>query len=220
MTASPSEWSLAEVLSYCTVGAGTLYKLPQVVKIWRARSARGIALSGVLLDTWCCAVEVAYSWAHSMPFADWGEAPAQMACSAAVALQILYYERKARLPSLAALGAAVLAHQAMLMQFPRLLGKKLGLRLLAALKALNMAIMLLSKTPQIVMNLRARSTGELSPSTIAIGCLGSLVRFYTLAKSKNGADALMVANQGTSLALNGTILLQILTYRQAKKNKI
>ena len=38
--------TLAKVLSYCTVGAGTLYKLPQMVKIWRAGSARGIALNG------------------------------------------------------------------------------------------------------------------------------------------------------------------------------
>lgn len=218
MMAPPTEWTIAQALSYCTVGAGTLYKLPQVVKIWRARSARGIALHGVLLDTWCCAVEVAYSWANAMPFADWGEAPAQMACSAIVTLQIMYYERKARLPSLAALGAALMAYQVTLMHLPQILSRKLSLRLLATLKALNMGIMLLSKTPQILMNYRNESTGELSPSTVAVGCLGSVVRFYTLAKSVNGADTLMVANQGTSLALNSTILLQIFMYRNSRRN--
>jgi mannose-P-dolichol utilization defect protein 1 len=212
--------TLAKVLSYCTVGAGTLYKLPQMVKIWRAGSARGIALNGVLLDTWCCAVEVAYSWAQAMPFLDWGEALPQMSCSAAVALQILYYERKARLPSLTVLGAAVVVQQATLMHLPRLFGRQVGLGMLSALKALNMAIMLLSKMPQICMNHRAKSTGELSLSTVAIGCLGSVVRFYTLAKSTNGADALMVANQGTSLALNSTILMQILMYNKSKSKKM
>ena len=208
----PKGWTVAQVLSYCTVVAGTLYKLPQVLKIQRARSAKGIALKGVLLDTWCCAAEAAYSFANGQPFADWGEVPAQFLCSAFISLQILYYENKIQLPSIVTLGGFLVTHQVSLMHLPRILGQNVGLKVLSTLKTLNMAIILLSKIPQILLNHSRKATGELSPSTVGIGCLGSIVRFYTLAMSVNGVDPLMLANQGTSLALNSTILLQIFLY--------
>ena len=200
------------VLAVCVVVAGTFYKIPQVVKIHRARSAKGVSLFMMVLDSWSCMVETSYSYANGQSYLDWGEAPSQLTCSTLVALQICFYEHRVGKSILAGWAAAVALFTTTVMHAPNLLGKKLGLKFLTFLKTINMGITVFSKLPQIVTNYKTKSTGQLSPATIATGCLGSVVRFYTLFKSSNGIDPLMVLNQGTSLVMNGTVLGQILYY--------
>ncbi len=43
-------------------------KLPQVVKIWRARSAEGISLVSVSLEMLALSAVLAYGFANSFPF--------------------------------------------------------------------------------------------------------------------------------------------------------
>jgi mannose-P-dolichol utilization defect protein 1 len=204
--------SLSNILAACVVFAGTFYKLPQVLKIYQAKSAKGVSIYMIILDAWTTLVETAYSYANNQPYIDWGEAPPQLFCSTAVALQIFYYERKTKLQVLYTYAAAIALATASVMHAPQLIGKKIGLKLLTFLKTINMLITVFSKLPQIQTNYTNQSTGQLSVSTMSLGCLGSIIRFYTLFQSANGVDPLMVLNQFTSLIMNGTIVGQILYY--------
>jgi uncharacterized protein with PQ loop repeat len=212
--------NLSQVLASIVVMAGTFYKIPQVLKIHHAKSARGVSLYMIVLDAWTTLVETAYSYANRQPFLDWGEAPSQLVCSTSVALQICYYERQVKLQVLYVYAALSALATATVMHAPRVLGKRWGLRCLTFLKTINMFITVLSKLPQISTNYHSQSTGQLSVSTMGLGCLGSIVRFYTLFQSANGVDPLMVLNQLTSLLMNGTVVGQILYYNSAggKKN--
>ena len=205
--------TMSKVLAGCVVFVGTFYKLPQVIKIQNARSAEGVSLTMIVLDAWTTMVETAYSYANGQHILDWGEAPSQLFCSTAVALQILYYESRVHQSILTAFAALCAVFTAVVMHAPQVIGKKIGLQFLTFLKTVNMAITVFSKLPQIFSNYHGKSTGQLSPVSIGLGCLGSVVRFYTLFKSPNGVDPLMILNQATSLVMNGTVLGQVLYYR-------
>ena len=55
------------------VAGGAVVKVPQIAKIVRARSARGISLSSYLLDTASTAIYVAYVVRNEFPWSTYGE---------------------------------------------------------------------------------------------------------------------------------------------------
>ena len=169
---------VSKFLATCVVFAGTLYKIPQVLKIYKARSAKGVSLTMITTDAWTTMVETAYSYGNGQPFLDWGEAPSQLICSTSVALQILYYQRHVRKLILAKYATTFLLFTGVVMHAPLLLGKRIGFQLLKFLKTINMFITFISKFPQIMENYKTKSTGQLSAPTMATGCLGGIGKYF------------------------------------------
>lgn len=52
---------------------GSIVKLPQIVKIVRGKSARGLSLASYLLDTGSLVITVAYNIRHEFPWSTYGE---------------------------------------------------------------------------------------------------------------------------------------------------
>ncbi|TIC01927.1 mannose-P-dolichol utilization defect 1 protein [Wallemia mellicola] len=76
---------------------------------------------------------------------------------------------------------------------------------------LSIPLSLASKLPQIFSNYRNKSTGSLSPITTFAQFAGCCVRVLTSIKNANGDIPMTVSFAGAA-ALNGVLILQIVTY--------
>lgn len=84
------------------------------------------------------------------------------------------------------------------------------LPLLQALLTLTIPLALASKIPQILINYRTSSTGQLSSLLVFSSLLGCLARlFTTLAET---GDSTLLLNFGSGSALNGILALQMILY--------
>jgi len=75
---------------------------------------------------------------------------------------------------------------------------------------LNNFIFLAARIPQIISNYRAKSTGQLSFATTAMGLAGCIARIFT--SIQEGAGLSMVRGFVLGFVLNLTIVIQILLY--------
>mmetsp|Transcript_1988 Transcript_1988/g.4059 ORF Transcript_1988/g.4059 Transcript_1988/m.4059 type:complete len:239 (+) Transcript_1988:73-789(+) len=211
---------LAHILGYAVIVGSTLYKLPQIVRIHRARSATGISLLASSMAAVDNLFSIAYSVANRHPISTYGENVPQFMTICTIILQILRYEYRAPLASLTACGCGMLAVTSTICSVPRLLGARAAAMLLDTMKALAMALSLTGSLPQVLQNLRARSAGELSLATSSLGLLGSWVRMYTVLKQL-ASDKKMVAAQTVSVVSNTTWVLQILLYsRRGRRQQL
>lgn len=65
--------SVSKILGFGIVLGGSIVKVPQIVKIVRGKSARGLSLSSYVLDTASLAITVAYNIRHEFPWSTYGE---------------------------------------------------------------------------------------------------------------------------------------------------
>lgn len=192
----------SKTIGYVIIVASVLVKLPQLLKMAGAKSGEGISLSSVLLELAAISTTVAYSVAKSFPFSAWGEGLFLAVQTACVGFLTLFFETSAMSATTFGVGyAAVMV---------ALLGGYTPLHFITTLQALNIPIVIVSKLLQIVANIRASSTGQLSAITVGLLFLGCVVRIAT--SWIETGDLLTVANYIISSLLNGTILAQILYY--------
>ncbi|XP_071656291.1 uncharacterized protein [Patagioenas fasciata] len=64
---------VSKALGYAIVGGSVLVKLPQVLKVWGARSGAGLSACAVGLELLALGGSVAYGTARGFPFSAWGE---------------------------------------------------------------------------------------------------------------------------------------------------
>ncbi|KAH9990028.1 hypothetical protein BJV77DRAFT_1014677 [Russula vinacea] len=67
------KYSLSKGLGVGIVVGGTIMKVPQLILILRAQSARGLSLAAYILETSSYAITLAYSSRNAFPFSTYGE---------------------------------------------------------------------------------------------------------------------------------------------------
>jgi mannose-P-dolichol utilization defect protein 1 len=196
----------SSVLSYATVVGSLNLKTPQVVKIARAGNADGVSLDGALVE--CVSYAIACSWgvARGLSFKDYGESA--IVSFQLAALVLLVGRHQGRLAYAAVVGAATTAAGALFA------ANRLPRRAHAALLASQALFNLGARLPQILLNRRTRSTGQLSHASYALAFVGGAVRLFTTAMNVRWADgkAVMLGQFALATALNGVILLQMRLY--------
>ncbi|XP_068026421.1 mannose-P-dolichol utilization defect 1 protein isoform X2 [Melanerpes formicivorus] len=65
---------LSKALGYAIVAGSLIVKLPQLLKVWGARSGAGLSLPSLGLELLALGGSVSYGWARGFPFSAWGEA--------------------------------------------------------------------------------------------------------------------------------------------------
>ncbi|KAF9519704.1 hypothetical protein BS47DRAFT_1312338 [Hydnum rufescens UP504] len=200
--------SISKALGLGIVAGGSVVKIPQVLLITKARSARGLSLSAYILETLGYSFTLAYSARNHFPFSTYGENLFLTIQNLAVTLLIILYPTSPTDPSgynvigvtAASLISAVLALS--LVAVPH--------SLLALLQISTLPISLFSKIPQIVQNARARSTGQLSSVAVASQVLGCVARLFTTATEVG--DPIVLWGFGLALLLNAVIAVQMWLY--------
>jgi len=205
------KYALSKGLGVGIVVGGSIMKLPQLLLILSARSARGISLSSYAIETFCYLVTCAYSHRNGFPFSTYGENAFLGLQNIMITVLIIYFpsstlRRSASAPSnLPKVFGAVVASVALIVALV-----SLPKETIAFLQMTTLPLGLFSKLPQIAQNHRAKSTGQLSTFAVVAQILGCLARVFTTATEVK--DSLVLASFFLALVLNIVLGIQVWTY--------
>ncbi|KAL5482676.1 hypothetical protein ACEPAI_9270 [Sanghuangporus weigelae] len=202
------KYALSKGLGVGIVIGGSIMKVPQVLIILRARSARGLSFTAYVLETLSYAITLVYSFRNDFPFSTYGENFFLTLQNAIITVLIAYFPspslRRAKTNSVAAFTTflATLAGAFALYYLPP--------TSLALLQLATTPLSVLSKFPQIMTNYRARSTGQLSAFAVISQIAGCLARLFTTVTETG--DPLLFLAFATALALNCVLGAQMWMY--------
>ncbi|KZT00426.1 mannose-P-dolichol utilization defect 1 protein [Laetiporus sulphureus 93-53] len=203
------KYSLSKGLGVGIVIGGSIMKVPQLVLIVSARSARGLSLTAYVLETLSYAITLAYSYRNHFPFSTYGENLFLTIQNVIITFLIIYYPSSPRLtrnkPSTHRLGIAILSTLAVAISL-----FYLPTTTLAPLQLATLPLSLFSKFPQIQQNYRTKSTGQLSAFAVISQIGGCLARLFTTATEVG--DPLVSAGFALALLLNCVVGAQLWMY--------
>lgn len=151
--------AISKGLGIGIIGASSIVKVPQIIKLVNSRSASGVSFLSYLLETSSYLISLAYNFRNEFPFSTYGETALIMGQNVIITILVLNYSGK---QSTAALFVAVLAAAAFSLFAENLVDMKtLGL-LQAGAGVLGVG----SKIPQILAIYQQGGTGQLSAFTV------------------------------------------------------
>lgn len=152
--------AISKGLGIGIIGASSIVKVPQIIKLVNSRSASGVSFLSYLLETSSYLISLAYNFRNEFPFSTYGETALIMGQNVIITILVLNYSGK---QSTAALFVAVLAAAAFSLFAENLVDMKtLGL-LQAGAGVLGVG----SKIPQILAIYQQGGTGQLSAFTVS-----------------------------------------------------
>jgi mannose-P-dolichol utilization defect 1 len=215
--AAPAAPPPASALGLLSTGVGSLvllgsifYKLPQVLRIARRRSGKGISVVMYSVETVATTFSALYFLRRAFHFSTYGELFFIILQNAVILSQIAAFENldRVRTAAAAVLYAAAVAFLA---------SPAAPLTLLMALQLAAIPLLNLARVPQIVLNWRRKSTGELSPVTLGLQVVGNVARIFTTLASVG--DALMLLGVLVSTAFNTALVGQYIHYNTSSKDR-
>ncbi|CAL5072756.1 unnamed protein product [Urochloa decumbens] len=200
----------SKVLGYSIIAASTVAKLPQILKILKHGSVRGLSVASFELEVVGYTIALAYCVHKGLPFSAYGEL-AFLLIQAIILVGIIYYYSppmgtKTWMKALLYCGLA-----------PTVLAGKIDPALFEVLYASQHAIFFFARVPQIWKNFTNKGTGELSFLTCFMNFAGSIVRVFTSIQEKTPLSVIMGSAIG--IVMNGTLLGQILLYQKPSPKK-
>ncbi|CAL1712125.1 unnamed protein product [Somion occarium] len=184
------KYALSKGLGLGIVVGGSIMKVPQLLLIVSAKSAKGLSLPAYVLETLSYAITLAYSYRNGFPFSTYGENLFLTLQNIIITLLIIYYPtsrltRNASVgPRLALATVATAVTGAALYYIPP--------STLAALQVATIPLSLFSKIPQIRQNYRC------------------LARLFTTAAEVG--DSIITAGFALALLLNIVLGIQMYIY--------
>ncbi|KAA8537789.1 hypothetical protein F0562_027631 [Nyssa sinensis] len=203
---------ISKLLGYCIVAASTTVKLPQILKILKHRSVRGLSVVSFELEVVGYTIALAYCLHKGLPFSAYGELAFLLVQAIILVATIYYFSQPVGIKTwIRALLYCAVA--------PTILAGQIDPILFEALYASQHAIFFFARVPQIWENYKNKSTGQLSFLTCLMNFGGSAVRVFTSIQEKAPTSVVMGSVLG--IATNGTIMSQIIIYQKppAKKEK-
>ncbi|KAH9172013.1 hypothetical protein EDB89DRAFT_2096290 [Lactarius sanguifluus] len=205
------KYSLSKGIGVAIVIGGSIMKVPQLLLILRAQSARGLSLTAYVLETLSYAITLAYSSRNGFPFSTYGENFFLTIQNVIITFLITLYSASSPRPLTTAPNPTGKLLVAVLATFA------VGFALfaapssaLAAAQLGTLPLSLFSKLPQIAQNYRARSTGQLSAFAVVSQIAGCAARLFTTSQEVN--DPLVAAGFALALALNLIVGVQMYAY--------
>ncbi|TBU40068.1 mannose-P-dolichol utilization defect 1 protein [Dichomitus squalens] len=202
------KYSISKGLGLGIVVGGSIMKVPQLLLIISARSARGLSLTAYVLETLAYAITLAYAYRNNFPFSTYGENLFLTIQNVIITALIVHYNPPNILASRPPRQRVILAAQATIATaiplaiFPT--------STIALFQLATLPLSLFSKLPQIRQNYRAQSTGQLSAFAVISQIGGCLARLFTTAQEVG--DPIVAAGFALALALNIVLGVQLWLY--------
>uniref|UniRef100_A0A2P2KP82 Mannose-P-dolichol utilization defect 1 protein homolog n=1 Tax=Rhizophora mucronata TaxID=61149 RepID=A0A2P2KP82_RHIMU len=176
---------ISKLLGYAIVAASTTVKLPQILKILKHRSVRGLSIVAFELEVVGYTIALAYCIHKGLSFSAYGEL-AFLLIQAIILVAIIYYfsQPMGTMSWIRPLIYCAIA--------PTVLAGQIDPLLFEALYASQHAVFLFARIPQIWKNFSNKSTGELSFLTCFMNLGGSIVRVFTSMQEKAPISGILV----------------------------
>ncbi|XP_033760062.1 mannose-P-dolichol utilization defect 1 protein-like [Pecten maximus] len=200
---------LSKCLGYGIILGAVLVKLPQIIKILQAKSAKGISFISVLFELIAVSATTAYGFAMGFPFSSYGEGIFLVLQTTVIVYLVLYYTNQK--------SGAVIFVLIYTLCMAYLLSPIVSTQMLALFQSINIIVVILSKMIQAVTNFRNGSTGQISVITVTMLFTGSLARIFT--SQQETGDSLIILSYVVASLCNGIILAQVLYYWNKKSKE-
>jgi len=194
--------ALAKGLGYGIILGSTMVKLPQVLKIFGAKSGTGISVFGTLLELLAITFNASYSFGKRYPFAAWGEALFLLVETALIAFLVLWYDKKKVRATLFVALYSGLVYTLMSGLTP--------IDILWTLQAANLPLAISGKLIQAFTNFKSGHTGQMSGITVWMLFLGCVARVYT--SIQETGDQLVIVTFAAASVANFLLVAQVHYY--------
>lgn len=193
-----------------TAGSILLF-VPQIIKIFSAKSAKGISLISQLLALIAAAGTASYSFNKGFVFSQWGDSFFVSVQLMIIVMQILYYSDAS---------AYAFAFFAFCWAFIfAVIGGYIPNDVLTGVQALGIPITVASKSIQAWQNYKLQSTGQLSLVSASLQLAGTIARVFT--SVQDTGDMLLIISFAIAAVLNAALFAQFFLYwNEAKRKKI
>ncbi|KAG9244668.1 hypothetical protein BJ878DRAFT_505162 [Calycina marina] len=185
------------------IGASSIVKVPQLIKLVKSKSAAGVSFLSYLLETAAYLIGLAYNFRQENPISTYGETGLILAQNMVIATLVLNYSGKS---TSAALFIATLAAVAYSLFNSNLVPMANLQYLQAGAGVLGVA----SKLPQILAIYQQGGTGQLSAFAVFNYLAGSLSRIFTTLQEVD--DKLILYGFIAGFALNAVLASQMVYY--------
>lgn len=152
--------AISKALGIGIVGASSVVKVPQIIKLVKSQSASGVSFLSYLLETSSYLISLAYNVRNAFPFSTYGETALVLGQNVIITVLVLNYSGRA---SMAALFVAALATCVVTLFSQSILDMQQLRYLQAGAGVLSVA----SKVPQILAIWQQGGTGQLSAYTVS-----------------------------------------------------
>ncbi|EUB63439.1 Mannose-P-dolichol utilization defect 1 protein [Echinococcus granulosus] len=193
---------VSKCLGYGIVAGATLVKLPQIIKVLKTGSAKGLSIPAGLLELLCYTATSSYSFYRKFPFSTYGDATFLLVQSAIISFLTISWEISYLY------GITFLSSYVCFVAYT--LSPAVELSLLTLMQAANTPVILFSRGLQIYANFRNGSTGQLSAISVWLMAAGSLARIFT--SIQETGDMLVILNFVVSSFVNIVLSAQIIYY--------
>ncbi|EYC01970.1 hypothetical protein Y032_0103g3567 [Ancylostoma ceylanicum] len=202
---------LSRVLGLGITAGSILLFVPQIIKIFNAKSAKGISLISQLLALVAAAGTASYSFNKGFVFSQWGDSFFVAVQLMIIVMQILYYSDAS---------AYAFAFFAFCWAFVfAVIGNYVPSDFLTLIQALGIPITVASKSIQAWQNYREQSTGQLSLVSASMQLAGTIARVFT--SVQDTGDNLLIASFAIAAVLNAVLFVQFFLYwNEAKRKKM
>jgi mannose-P-dolichol utilization defect 1 len=185
------------------IAGSVLVKVPQIVKIYNAKSADGISIFSVLIDLMAITFHISYSFVSGFTFSAWGDGTFLAIQTAIIAALVFLYGHKSALKSIIFLIAYSIVTYV-------LMGGMTPLSVLWKAQGFNVPLLMTGKLSQALTNYKNGSTGQLSAVTCFMMFAGALARIFT--SIQETGDTMMIVTYCASTFANAVIVAQVLYY--------
>ncbi|KAI1384312.1 mannose-P-dolichol utilization defect 1 protein [Hypoxylon trugodes] len=192
------------------IGASSIVKVPQILKLVQSQSSSGVSFLSYLLETSSYLISLAYNFRNGFPFSTYGETALILGQNVIITVLVLNYSGRA---SIAALFVAALATSVVTL----FNGGILDMQTLSYLQAGAGVLGVASKIPQIAAIYQQGGTGQLSAFTVFNYLAGSLSRIFTTLQEVD--DKLILYGFVAGFALNLVLAAQMIYYWNAPSAK-
>eukprot|EP01017_Pseudomicrothorax_dubius_P034184 TRINITY_DN4655_c0_g1_i2.p1 TRINITY_DN4655_c0_g1~~TRINITY_DN4655_c0_g1_i2.p1 ORF type:complete len:273 (+),score=26.76 TRINITY_DN4655_c0_g1_i2:36-854(+) len=200
--------TLSKGLGMGIILGSVLVKVPQIIKILKSKSADGIAVSSFYPEILMSLLGCGYNIHFNHPFSTYGESAFLFIQNLILVFICWYYSKE--VTSIYEIVSVVLSTTLLisLIALDLIPGKVYTFTAFVSL-----GLLLFARIPQIALNMRNRSTGQLSIITCFLNLAGSLARIYTTLREVSN-DTLIISIRTIAASLNGILVLHFFVYKK------
>ncbi|KAH7078797.1 hypothetical protein BKA63DRAFT_507125 [Paraphoma chrysanthemicola] len=202
--------AISKGLGIGIIGASSIVKVPQLIKLINSQSAEGLSFLSYLLESSSYLISLSYNVRHGFPFSTYGETALILIQNIAIASLVLKYSGNS-LGIAGWVGGLVAAGSALFNE------QWVDTERLSLLQATAGVLGVASKVPQILTIWTEGGTGQLSAFAVVNYLLGSLSRIFTTLQEVD--DPLILYGFIAGFALNLILFLQVVYYWNAPASK-